>query len=249
MSKPWASGPREILEHGLFLLNEDSDRNRRLAMILIDNAVELMIKTYIGLPSRVNGLNISRKQQAEASTSFPSLLDCIEEHDPGKLDGIDLGEIEWYHRLRNELYHQGNGLTVERRKVDVYAELSKTLFSNLFGFDVGITKDDETDQQRSIGQVLQGWVRIENLLNKIAENHIDQLTTLGGRHRPGSMLVRELYRANILDQPLVSRLESLRDTRNRLVHGIDEYSIAELQEIYRDIEFTEPMLQRIAQTN
>jgi hypothetical protein len=49
---PWASGPGEILRHGLDLLRKDSDTNRRLAMIAIDNAVELMIKTYLGLPKR-----------------------------------------------------------------------------------------------------------------------------------------------------------------------------------------------------
>jgi hypothetical protein len=48
---PWASGPAEILRHGLGLLKSESDTNRRLAMISIDNAVELMIKTYLGLPN------------------------------------------------------------------------------------------------------------------------------------------------------------------------------------------------------
>jgi hypothetical protein len=109
---PWASGPAEILGHGLDLLVEDSDRNRRLAIIAIDNAVELTIKTYLGLPRRVTGLAISRKRFREIAESFPDLLDAIEEHASKKLAGIDLGEIEWYHRLRNQLYHEGNGLTV-----------------------------------------------------------------------------------------------------------------------------------------
>src|SRR5688572_30044400 len=122
--QPWASGPAEILEHGLSLLIEkDSDKNRRLAIISIDNAVELMIKTYLNLPSRITGLKISRKDYAEFSESFPRLLDALEANAAKTLEGIDLGEVEWYHRLRNELYHQGNGLTVERRKVEVYAEL------------------------------------------------------------------------------------------------------------------------------
>ena len=59
---PWASGPGEILRHGLALLKNDSDTNRRLAMISIDNAVELMIKTYLGLPSRITGLKITRSE-------------------------------------------------------------------------------------------------------------------------------------------------------------------------------------------
>ena len=61
------------------------------------------------------------------------MLEALEKHAATKITGIDLGEIEWYHRLRNQLYHQGNGLTVERDKVEVYAQLANTLFENLFG--------------------------------------------------------------------------------------------------------------------
>jgi hypothetical protein len=45
--------------------------------------------------------------------NFPGLLDILEEHCADELAGIALGEIEWYRRLRKQLYHQGNGLTVE----------------------------------------------------------------------------------------------------------------------------------------
>lgn len=79
-SQPWVSGPREILQHGLSLLHDDSDRNRRLALLSIDNAVELTIKTYLGLPKRITGLQISRKDFAEISESFPKMLDALEEH-------------------------------------------------------------------------------------------------------------------------------------------------------------------------
>jgi hypothetical protein len=88
-SSPWASGPGEILKHGLELLQEDSDTKRRLAMISIDNAIELMIKIYLGLPQRVTGLKISRKDYQEFSESFPLLLDALQKYASDKLDGID----------------------------------------------------------------------------------------------------------------------------------------------------------------
>ncbi len=83
-------------------------------MIAIDNSVELAIKTYLGLPRRITGLSITRKEYSEIAESFPRLLDALEKHCGDKLEGLDLGEIEWYHRIRNQLYHQGNGLTVEK---------------------------------------------------------------------------------------------------------------------------------------
>src|SRR5712692_9382750 len=82
---PWATGPGEILRHGLELLAVDSDRNRRLAMIAMDNAVELMVKTYLGLPTRITSLTIPRKEQEEISESFPRLLDALEKYASHKL--------------------------------------------------------------------------------------------------------------------------------------------------------------------
>jgi hypothetical protein len=37
----------EILLHGISLLKHDTDTNRRLAMLSIDNDVELMVKTFL----------------------------------------------------------------------------------------------------------------------------------------------------------------------------------------------------------
>src|SRR5437016_6700526 len=82
---PWSSGPGEILRHGLGLLRADSDTNRRLAMIAIDNAVELMMKTFLGLPKRITGLAITRKEYQEIAESFPALLDVLERYGADKL--------------------------------------------------------------------------------------------------------------------------------------------------------------------
>lgn len=92
-SQPWAAGPREILEHGISLLRKDSDRNRRLAILSVDNAVELTIKTYLGLPKRISGITVPRKEFVEFSESFPKLLDALEQYAADRIAGIGLGEI------------------------------------------------------------------------------------------------------------------------------------------------------------
>lgn len=52
------------------------------------------------------------------------------------MNRVDISEIEWYYRLRNELYHEGNGLTVAEEKVVAYAEIARELFSRLFERDL-----------------------------------------------------------------------------------------------------------------
>ena len=209
MSEPlWATGPGEILRHGLELLQEDSDKKRRLAMIAIDNSVELMLQTYIGLPKRVTGFSISRRERDDICSGFPQLLDGIEKHAAEKIIGIDLGEIEWFHRLRNELYHQGNGLTVERSKVEVYAELAKVLFENLYDVEMRVV---ETDHLRKMGDFIESWVGLEK---KLAKLH-------GDDRRPAlpRQIIHQMVEDGQLSKAQLDEFEEVRQLRNQMVHG------------------------------
>ena len=240
---PWVSGPGEILQHGLSLLRKDSDVNRRLAMISIDNAVELMIKTYLGLPKRVTRINLSRKEYLEICESFPQLLDTLEQHAANKLNGIDLGEIEWYHRVRNELYHQGNGLTVERDKVKVYAELAKLLFKNLFGLDLQIPESKGTDV---LGAFMAAWVKLEQAIGELAIKEGYSKAS----HRPilPMLAIRELVSQGFVDQITAQEIENLRQIRNKVVHGVDDYkTILDFKTVKRVNALTQQLEQKLSE--
>lgn len=227
---PWATGPGEILKHGLSLLQDDSDTNRRLAMISIDNAVELMVKTYLGLPKRITGLTVPRKRYQEISESFPSLLDGLEEFAPEKLDGIDLGTIEWYHRLRNELYHQGNGLTVERDKVEIYAELSNTLFKNLFGEELVPHTTPETQR---LGEFMDAWVALETGIHVLANRN-----SLTGNVSIGALRSMQfLEDAAILEEGEAKELNRIRQIRNEIVHGQSDYKQILTKELLKRVRY------------
>ena len=125
MNKPWTDGLRELLQHAVDHISLEGGFDRRIAMISVDNAVELMIKTHLGLPRRARGgSGPSRKELEEASESFPALLDLLDKYDSDKITGLGLDDIEWFHRIRNHLYHSGNGITVEASKVETYLQLA-----------------------------------------------------------------------------------------------------------------------------
>ena len=214
--QPWVTGPAEILEHGLSLLKTDSDKNRRLSMIAIDNSVELAIKTYLGLPKRITGLAISRKEYAKISESFPRLLDALEKHCETKSEGLDLGEIEWYHRIRNQLYHQGNGLTVEKDKVTIYSELAKLLFKNLFDADIKFSTSDEHEKT---GEFLSEWVKLERAISKLASQYRGDLTVTGRKTPPPLIAFRGLAGMKVISENTAREIDYFRAIRNKLVHG------------------------------
>jgi hypothetical protein len=232
----WASGSAEILKHGLELLKKDTDSNRRLAMISIDNAVELMIKTYLGLPKRVTGLSISRSEYQEFAENFTKLLDALEKYASTKLDGVDLGEIEWFHRLRNQLYHQGNGLTVERDKVEVYAELSNVLFKNLFGFRL---VEPESSDTALLGEFMQAWVSFERLLTDIASMPQFEDTRTSGRVVIPMRVLEALQKEGYLSKVQFKEINNIRDIRNKVAHGVVNYKdVIEPETVKRLVSIT-----------
>ena len=181
-------------------------------MISIDNAVELMVRTYLGLPRRITGVEISRKQLAELGESFPALLDALETYAASKIVGVDLGSVEWHHRLRNQLYHQGNGLTIERSKVELYAAIANQLFENLFGFEL-IVQPIAGDEL--LGEFIRLWSHLESGIWSAASDN-----SLTGRpHGPVMDNVRFLAGAGFFSAAQVSELAALRRLRNEVLHG------------------------------
>jgi len=204
------TGPKELLVHGITHLNQSTDFDIRMGMICIDNSVELMIKTYLGLPNRVTKIeNLSRNKYNEIIQSFPKLLDALEEYCSEKIIGIDLGDIEWFHRLRNELYHNGNGITVEKTKVLIYAEIAKNLFNNLF--DIPILEEDEITGESLVGQYITNWIKFEKLLSSEDE-----------RFTPPFRKIKELYDSGKINEKTYQEFAELNKFRNDLVHGQKE---------------------------
>ncbi len=71
-----------------------------------------------------------------------------------------MGDIEWFHRVRNQLYHDGNGITVEKEKVEVYAEIANILFENLFGQQIEEIESKNLHHSL-IGEFVKLWADLE----------------------------------------------------------------------------------------
>jgi len=210
MPKPWTDGPRELLQHAVDHLAHDGDFDRRIAMISVDNAVELMVKTHLGLPRRARGGGgPSRKELEEASETFPALLDLLDRHDSDKITGLSLDDIEWFHRIRNQLYHSGNGITVETSKVEAYLQLAVTLFQNLFG--VAVPVDASGALKTKTGEFLLLWNQFQAKLRE----------QLPPRESGTPAYSWKTTHLGTIDPSLPSRYELLSIFRNALVHGVD----------------------------
>jgi hypothetical protein len=212
--KPWAEGPLELLKHAVQHLSLASEFDNRMAMISVDNAVELMIRTYLSLPKRITCIKgPSRKEFSEISQSFPSLLDAIERFAPDKIIGIELGDIEYYHRIRNQLYHDGNGVTVSKEHVQAYSEIGKALFFSLFVIQLEDFLQEEPVEK--LGSFIRLWTELEHALIQL-------------RNAARLISARDVYRisehlasAGVLPAESVAQFRQLRILRNDIVHGME----------------------------
>jgi len=210
-NKPWTSGPRELLEHADTHMRNDSAFDHRIAFISLDNAIEVMIRTFLGLPKRARGREGPSRKALDAAFGFPDLIDLLEKYADDLIHGIELGDIEWYHRIRNSLYHEGNGITVDKRQLETYRAVAVLLFENLFDARYIAKKEEKPDATMSF---LTQWGELENRLKTAAMEYINK-----PHHRPPSSLVDVLVDKSVVDTEFQSAFHDLRRIRNSVAHG------------------------------
>lgn len=126
---PWSHGAVEALAYARAIAVSSDDASRRVAFLLIDNAVELGLKTYLRLsPAKRGGVRITVEEPR-----FPELLVKMAVLFPDGFAGLDGDKLDHFHRLRNALYHHGNGFSPDRVQVDAYLETAEALLRELFG--------------------------------------------------------------------------------------------------------------------
>jgi hypothetical protein len=215
-TKPWIAGPEELLDHALEHLTEGNPFDFRIAMISIDNAVELAIKTFLGLPKRIRGTEgPTYKALQEASSSFPALLDLLEKFAKDRVVDLDLGDIEVYHRLRNTLYHDGNGITVDPKYADSYLQIAKVLLDNLLG--IKLKKDESIPPSSSLGGLVSKWASLVQEVRILAKSHLGREEHL---EEPILHTVDRLITRGVLDTQFRRRLRDANKIRNKLTHSI-----------------------------
>ena len=107
-------------------------------------------------------------------------------------------------------------MTVERDKVDVYAQLANVLFKNLFGVELVRPVGKGA---RLLGDVLEAWIELERNLVSLAHDNSPV-----GAH--GASLVeaaRLLRGTDMVTASDVKEFQHLQQLRNKIVHGAADH--------------------------
>lgn len=168
-SGPWLTLPVGLFADACRRLKAESDIDRTIGYILLDVATETLLRTYLSLPSEVTGAagKFEDRMKVAQSNSFRNLLKGVQNASHGVFEHKLLEQVQHYHNIRNKLYHDGTGITVNRQSAEEYAHLVEGLFDLLFGFTLG-----KTDQAASATDVEgQLWAKVDALSDAIAKEY------------------------------------------------------------------------------
>ncbi|MBV6452084.1 MAG: hypothetical protein MHPDNHAH_02835 [Anaerolineales bacterium] len=143
---PWQVGPTELIEFALERMHKAGDFDRRLAFLILDVGIETLFKTYLTLPEGVTHFQLKRGERLAVSEgNFHELLRGVQSADPKKAAKFNFAYLEYYHNLRNTLYHQGNQVTtIPMNQLEGYMRLAVELLHTYL--DVDLSTDLETPQ-------------------------------------------------------------------------------------------------------
>lgn len=148
ITHPWQYTPTELIECALGYMDKPSDLDQRLAFLLLDVGVETLFKTYLTLPDEVIKASLPYPKRREAAGGgFHSLAHGVKAAAGEKITNNDISHVEYFHTIRNRLYHEGDGVTVSARKVNEYAALATRLLKALL--DVDLAEEDTAPIQET----------------------------------------------------------------------------------------------------
>jgi hypothetical protein len=206
MERTWASGAIELFRHADSHIHLETAFDRRIAFISIDNSVETSIRAFLSLPKNRSGISVSRDKLEAVENSFPGLLALLWAHAASRLTGIDDADIEHYHRIRNKLYHDGTGLSVDLQYLLAYRQIAVLLLKNLFGVDLG-----EPQPVPTLERLILLWNQIEVEFKEIMKK--------AGVDIGHTYKWEQAMQVGVLTMEDIEALTELRMIRNSQVHS------------------------------
>jgi len=133
--QPWVEDVIEQLALAEILHRSESASVRRLALIIVDNAVEIALKTYVEFEKGLDYFSLKRRKwEEDYKPFFNSTLQIVLGRSGAAIDEkLVLG----YHDTRNQLYHDPKLLSVEADDVGRYLREARSLVDQLFALNFG----------------------------------------------------------------------------------------------------------------
>jgi len=229
MEKTWASGALELLKHADSHIQQNSAFDKRIAFISIDNSIETSIRTFLSMPTKLSGVKFPKKEIDDAGNNFPKMVELLFKYASSKLTGLDDGDIEHYHRIRNKLYHDGTGLSVDKNYLLAYRQIAAILLNNLFAVSVKAPSREPT-----LENLILLWNEVVTLLKSRLREEGHEITLTSQMY---------IFANDLLSAEEYRQLIRLRDIRNAQVHS--HHDSLDKKRLALGVELAETLIEKL----
>ena len=248
--KPWMRGPFELIRHADGHLKAKGDTDRRIALIGFDNAIEVSIDVFIRLhPKLRNGVEIPKAEVEAATRNYHTKIEFLDNHVQTRQIPLSISvlEILWFHQLRNELYHSGNGMVPEEHVILGARAAALAVFKALFKVDAfDLVADGRPPEKERLQwapvqsenpqmEFLRWFIKLEGELRKLSRAKGNRKISFSQMWHSVSEARPELLGLNSLAAEVIQ-------TRNSIVHG--QTSVPE-KDLKRQLKWIKDMINRL----
>lgn len=134
--KAWADSPFDLILHAEMCFRKNSDFDRRIAMILFDNSIEVSITTHLNLhPLQRKNIQYPNADVETWSRNFHTKLDFFFDKfvvDNGCPVSFERSDLIHCHEIRNGQYHAGGSTIPRARDLEDIRRAALDILSFLF---------------------------------------------------------------------------------------------------------------------
>mgnify|MGYP003678488566 CR=1 FL=1 len=199
----WQKAPVKIVSEAIYHAEKQNEEDNLISFLLLDVGAEMLFKTYLGLPKHITGsITLEDERYNIIRKGFHGVIEGVKNSRQG-ISAKELARVEFFHGLRNKLYHQGNGLTVQRSHLDEYIAIIKSLFKQLLKVDIDEQLSSTTLTKDEAERIAELREEIDSLL-ELSQTKSNTLKTL-------CSLIVEKIASQLLLPSFAREFEVLRD--------------------------------------
>jgi len=151
----WLDDLLDQISTAIVLAESGTETGKRLSFIIVDNAVEYLMKAYVESEARLVGQGMGKKiaksDWEKKKRNFEDVLDFV--YVEFKINASKT-DILSYHNVRNKLYHDGLPISVNLRTIYRYMDQLKLLLKDLHDFEM--TNDQWIKAAHDISKLIVG---------------------------------------------------------------------------------------------
>lgn len=171
---PWQLFPGQLIRYAIDHLHRSSEFDQIVGFLLLDVGVETLLKVFLLLPEEVTTTDMPyRERRSAAEGNFHALVRGVEKAAKtagDRLKDINLRHVEYFHNLRNKLYHAGNGITVQGDHSEQYSQIALELLDRLLEIPLKHSLEEGSRKQRDLNSLSDELDQVKASLK--AEIHV-----------------------------------------------------------------------------